>query len=318
MKYKIYIIPITLIYLFIWGTNVYYFQQTGYYFGKNDIINYQKLNQKPDILHTGTAILAAFFGEKNFFTNLMPLIIFWGLTYAYLLISGYDFRYAFIAHVSTGLLYYYWIVGFYSQAISHILLIIAIKYNEKILGKIYAIISILNHYYEAIPYSIFLYYHTKKKKYFLIAALTIILILFTYNLDVLNYTILSHGMNWGYYTAINSLINPIILGFYIYQNKDKKTDSINKVIIITYLVGFITRNLRLSYYFLPYMIYEIYKDKNPKIILLMIITSIPYTLYYLNYHMSAMLLEYAITGQNCAIGYNALSLILSNNICSNP
>ena len=242
MKYLI-IITILMI-----GLSTGYFLNNDKYFGKSDIINYQRLNIHPDIFHVNTFILQSVFGEYNFFTKIMPIIIFLIFPYTLYQIKK-DWGYVYYTMLTTGLIPFYFIIGLYSQCIAHIFLNLYIAKQK----SFYKYISILNH-----PTTL-VYYFIEKKKYFLI-IIPIIFTVIYFNTSVIQLTVIRdvHQRN-NILIMFLLLINPLTLGNYFYSNIK------NKTVYIIFFLGLLSANMRISMYVLPLITLETYeKYKNNK------------------------------------------------------
>lgn len=213
-----------LLFIISISVNIGFYNKYDIYFGKDDIINYQRLIYEPDLFHINTYIINYIFGEYLFFNIIMPFIIFICLP---LSINYFirDYNKTKFIMLSSGLFFFYWIVGLYSQCIAHIFYNIYLG-NKK---KLYLFISIINH-----P-TVLLTHGLIKGKYLLI-GLSIIIVYIIYPNDLINYTVFR--LNQNLLGMFIILMNPIL---FFKKNR----------IDLNHYIGLLSSNMRITFYTIP-------------------------------------------------------------------
>lgn len=216
--------------------NVGFYNHYGLYFGKDDIVNYQRLIYEPDLFHLNTYVLNSIFGEYYLFNYIMPFIVF--IIFPYSMRKAYK-NYKLIL-LSSGLLYFYWIVGLYSQCIAHCF------FNFYLGGKKskYLILAVANH-----PITLIAYGLLRGKLLMLIPPIALVIYIFPSSF--LNYTVLRPDQFIPGMLFI--LLNPIF-----YFNRSK-TDLI-------FYLGLFSSNMRISFYFIGEKLKHIPETRNYYII----------------------------------------------------
>lgn len=221
----IYLLFFLIITFFVSSFSIHYYESTNEFFGKSDIKNYQKLNQEPDLFHINTFVLTQIFGEKNFFTKIMPIIIFFIFPLSLYQIVKDEKQVIYIL-LSCGLLHFYFIVGLYSQCIAHIFYNYYLGSNK----KRYLVIAVLNHPTVLIAYALM---HRK----YLYAFIGGGFIWFYYPTLFSNFTVFRADQN--IVGMLFILMNPLH-----WKIKSKYTYN--------HFIGLLSSNMRISYYSLPY------------------------------------------------------------------
>ena len=214
------------IFLFIIAISVNngFYNDLNIFFGKNDIVNYQKLIQSPDLFHLNTYVLNLIFGERIFFNYIMPFIIFIIFPYSINLITKDHKKTVFIC-TSTGLFFFYWIIGLYSQCIAHIFFNLYLATKK----KRWIIIAVLNH-----PLVLATYGIIHKKYFYLIASCLIVYLVFPNEIPY--YTVFRPDQN--ILGMLLTLMNPLL-----WFNK--------KSIDLNHYIGLISSNMRVTMFTLP-------------------------------------------------------------------
>jgi len=210
-----------LLFIIAISINNGFYNEYNLYFGREDIVNYQRLNQNTDLFHLNTYILDKIFGEKNFFIIIMPIIIFIILPISINHKIKDMNRTRFIL-TSTGLIFFYWIVGLYSQCIAHIFY----NYYISTKKKRYFILAILNHPTVLITYGIM----NKKILYIILSVLIVYIILPN---DLLYYTFLVPEQNL--LGMLFILMNPLL---WFYKSR----------VDLNHFIGLISSNMRITFY----------------------------------------------------------------------